>query len=153
MRKMKLWTIVWLVSFLVSCGGQTAAPVSVPTATLPLEQSTVILAQPPVAELGPEVAVDVVFDLVAREQVVVIDVREDFEYTAGHIPGAIWLPLGELAERTDEVPTDVPVILACRSGNRSGQAYQFLKQRGFVNIHNMTGGMNAWTAAGFEVEK
>jgi len=60
--------------------------------------------------------------------------------------------LGELANRTDEVPTDVPVVMVCRSGNRSAQAVQILQKAGFTNIHNMTGGMIAWNQAGYLVE-
>lgn len=106
-----------------------------------------------VTTLGAEVSVETVSQLVADGGVTVIDVREASEFVEGHIPGAVLIPLGELPDRVSEVPTDQPVILACRSDNRSGQAYRFLKQQGFTNIHNMTGGMNAWKQAGFEVEK
>lgn len=104
------------------------------------------------ADLGPEVAPEVVAELKAGDAVTIIDVREDWEYEAGHIPGAALIPLGTLEDRVDEVPTDTPVILVCRSGNRSGQAYRYLKQQGFENVHNMTGGMIAWEAAGLEME-
>jgi rhodanese-related sulfurtransferase len=103
-------------------------------------------------DLGPEVEPAVVAELNAADAVTIIDVREDWEYEAGHIPGATLLPLGTLQDRVDEVPTDEPVILVCRSGNRSGQAYRYLKQQGFENVHNMTGGMIAWEAAGLETE-
>ena len=87
------------------------------------------------------------------DAITVIDVREDFEWDAGHIPGATWIPLGELPERLDEVPTDGPVVMVCRSGNRSSQALNLLQNQGFENAHNMLGGMNAWSAAGYEIEK
>ena len=61
-------------------------------------------------------------------------------------------PLGELASRTDEVPTDVPVVMVCRSGNRSAEAVEILQKAGFANIHNMTGGMISWKEAGYLVE-
>jgi len=84
--------------------------------------------------------------------VTVIDVRELDEYQSGHIPGAVLLPLGELPKRLNEVPRDSAVILVCRSGNRSKQAYDYLRTQGFINLHNMLGGMQAWIAAGYETE-
>ena len=105
------------------------------------------------SELGPNVSPDVVAQLYPDGGVTVIDVREAWEYAEGHIPGAALIPLGTLAERIDEIPTDQPVILVCRSDNRSGQAYRWLRQQGLDNVHNMTGGMLAWQAAGLEIEK
>jgi rhodanese-related sulfurtransferase len=87
-----------------------------------------------------------------RDDVVLIDVREDWEYAAGHIPGTVLIPLGQLSSRLAEIPTDKTVIAVCRSDNRSGQATRFLKERGFT-VHNMTGGMIAWEQAGYAVEK
>jgi phage shock protein E len=104
-------------------------------------------------ELGPIVSPDVVAQLYAGGGVTVIDVREEWEYAEGHIPGATLIPLGTLAQRIDEIPTDQPVILVCRSDNRSGQAYRWLRQQGLDNVHNMSGGMLAWQAAGLEIEK
>ena len=87
-----------------------------------------------------------------RDDVFVVDVREDYEYAAGHVPGATLIPLGQLPNRLDEIPDDKTVVAVCRSGNRSGQATQFLQQQG-INVHNMQGGMIAWEQAGLEVEK
>jgi phage shock protein E len=86
-----------------------------------------------------------------RDDVVVLDVREDWEYAESHIPGAVLLPLNEIPDRMSEIPTDKTVVAVCRSGNRSNQATQFLRQRGFDNVHNMQGGMLAWDQAGFPV--
>lgn len=86
-----------------------------------------------------------------RDDVYVLDVREDSEFQSGHVPEANWIPLGELSSRLSEVPTDKTVVAVCRSGNRSGQATQLLRQAGF-DAHNMVGGMNSWTASGFAVE-
>ena len=90
-------------------------------------------------------------DIRNRDDVYVLDVREDFEYADGHVPGANLIPLGQLSSRLSEIPTDKTVVAVCRSGNRSGQATQLLRQAGF-DAHNMTGGMNSWTASGFAVE-
>lgn len=102
--------------------------------------------------LPAEVTPKMVEELRATGEIVIIDVREPEEFALGRIPGATLIPLGELAERTDEVPTDKPVVMVCRSGNRSAQAVQILQKAGFTNIHNMTGGMIAWTAEGYVPE-
>jgi rhodanese-related sulfurtransferase len=104
-------------------------------------------------ELGAEVDPSTVAKLNNEGAVAVIDVREDWEYQEGHIEGAALIPLGTLPDRIDDVPTDKPVILVCRSGNRSGQAYRFLTQEGFENVHNMTGGMIAWEEAGLDIAR
>jgi rhodanese-related sulfurtransferase len=53
----------------------------------------------------------------------------------------------------NEIPTDKTVIVTCRTGNRSGQAVDFLRQNGFENVHNMQGGIVAWEQAGYEVSR
>ncbi len=137
-----LWAVV-LVLGLLGC----SAPVS------PQETQSVVATASDASALGPDLSVEDVAALTAEGGVAVIDVREASEFAEGHIAGATLLPLGELAGRVDEVPTDLPVILVCRSGNRSGQAYRLLEEQGFTNIHNMTGGMTAWQKAGYPVEK
>lgn len=87
-----------------------------------------------------------------RSDVVILDVREDDEFKSGHIPEAEWIPLGQLSSRLNELPKDKTIVAVCRSGNRSGQATQILRQNGF-DAYNMQGGMNSWVQAGFEVEK
>jgi rhodanese-related sulfurtransferase len=79
--------------------------------------------------------------------VVVLDVREPEEWTAGHIDGALHIPLGTLPVRLDEVPADATVLVVCRSGGRSAQATMWLEHQGreAVNLH---GGMHAWMVAG-----
>ena len=78
------------------------------------------------------------------EALVIIDVREDEEVAAGMIPGALHIPLGQLPERHGEIPDGPEVILVCRSGNRSGRAYEYLTAIGKSGLKNMTGGMLAW---------
>ncbi len=134
-----------LSSLLVGCATPApAAPKVAPQATAPAAaQST-----PLPANLTPKM----VEELRANDEIVIIDVREPEEYAVGRIPGATLIPLGELAKRTGEIPTDKPVVMVCRSGNRSAQAVQILQKAGFTNIHNMTGGMIEWTAAGYVPE-
>jgi len=104
-------------------------------------------------DLGSEVDPLTVSGRVAEGTVTVIDVREDWEFAEGHIPGAVLIPLQTLPDRLDDIPRDHPVVMACRSGNRSGQAFRFLEAEGFDNVSNMTGGMIAWREVGLDVEQ
>ena len=80
-----------------------------------------------------------------------LDVREPDEWTAGHAPGAHHLPMMEIPARMSEVPTDVEVVVVCRSGGRSGQVVSYLMGNGWDNVRNLDGGMRSWEAAGREV--
>ena len=78
---------------------------------------------------------------------VILDVREDDEWAAGHVDGATHVPLGEVPQRLGELPDGDPLFVICRSGNRSGRAVAWLDQQGIESV-NVTGGMRAWAAAG-----
>jgi sulfur dioxygenase len=80
----------------------------------------------------------------------VIDVREPAEYTGslGHIPGAELIPLGELASRVGQIPTDLPLITVCRAGGRSAQATVILRKAGIERVANLAGGMLRWRTEG-----
>jgi phage shock protein E len=80
-----------------------------------------------------------------------LDVRTPEEFATGHIHGAVNIPLDVLENRLNEVPTDQPIVVYCRSGNRSAQASQILARAGYTIIYDM-GGLNEWTAQGFPVE-
>ncbi len=82
-----------------------------------------------------------------------IDVREFPEYSAARIEGAELVPLGDLDRRHIEIDRSKPTVVICRSGNRAGKAKEKLQSLGFSDVRNVSGGMNAWTSAGFEVEK
>jgi len=62
------------------------------------------------------------------------------------------IPLGELAERTDELTKDRPIVAVCRAGGRSAQATNILQKAGFKDVANLTGGMLRWRAEGHAVE-
>ena len=81
----------------------------------------------------------------AREPFELIDVRETFEYEIARIDGARLIPLGEIAERADELRRDRPIVVHCHSGRRSAEAVRLLQQRGFGNIYNLEGGIDAWS--------
>uniref|UniRef100_A0A7V4AN20 Rhodanese-like domain-containing protein n=1 Tax=Thermus tengchongensis TaxID=1214928 RepID=A0A7V4AN20_9DEIN len=80
---------------------------------------------------------------------VVVDVRTPQEFAAGHVPGAINLPVEAIASWADQVPKDKPVYLYCRSGNRSRQAAEYLKKKGYTNLYNLEGGILAIQREGF----
>lgn len=82
---------------------------------------------------------------------VLIDVRTVGEYSSGTIEGALNIPVESLAQRLSEVPTGKPVVLFCRSGNRSAQAARILEQAGFEGIYDM-GGIIGWSNAGYPVQ-
>jgi len=77
-----------------------------------------------------------------------IDVRTPEEYAAGHAERARNIPLDTLAANLDRIERNEPVYVICQTGRRSRQAAELLKQRGFNNVLNVTGGTTAWTAAG-----
>ena len=81
----------------------------------------------------------------AREPFELIDVRETYEYEIARIDGARLIPLGEIAERADELRRDRPIVFHCHSGRRSAEAVRLLQQRGFGNIYNLEGGIDAWS--------
>ena len=78
---------------------------------------------------------------------VLLDVREDDEWTAGHAPEARHVPMSQLTGRLDEVPAADPLYVICRSGSRSARVVAFLSQQG-VSAVNVAGGMQSWAAAG-----
>jgi rhodanese-related sulfurtransferase len=78
---------------------------------------------------------------------VVLDVREDDEWDAGHIDGATHIPLGQLEERVGDIPAGDQVLVVCRLGGRSARATAFLTGTG-VNAVNLDGGMRAWADGG-----
>lgn len=79
-----------------------------------------------------------------------IDVRTREEFASGHIAGAINIPVEEIGGRLNEVPDDKPVVLYCRSGNRSAQAANILVGAGYTGVYDL-GGIIDWTAAGYSL--
>ena len=73
-----------------------------------------------------------------------IDVRQPGEYAKGHLPGALLIPLGELAERASELDEDKHIIVYCRSGVRSKAACQILTRLGLDKVLNMKGGISSY---------
>lgn len=85
------------------------------------------------------------------DDAVIVDVREQDEWDAGHAVNAVHIPLGELPARVGELPeVDTALPIFCRSGNRSGRAVQWLVAQGY-DVINAEGGMLAWNAAGKKI--
>lgn len=80
----------------------------------------------------------------------IIDVRRPDEYEAGHVPGAQLVTLEEIPDRQGEIPTTGEVLVICKTGGRSRQATEFLRQQG-VDAVNVAGGTMAWIEAGHPV--
>ena len=81
---------------------------------------------------------------------ILLDVRERHEWQAGHAPKARHIPLGQLAARYRELPSDRTIITVCRSGTRSAQAARLLAARR-GQVVNLSGGMHAWARAGLPI--
>jgi rhodanese-related sulfurtransferase len=91
----------------------------------------------------PEITID---DLAEASEVPVLDVRTPEEYESGHVAGAVLIPMSELVDRVDEVPTGTLHVI-CATGARSRRAAEFLRVRG-VDAKNVAGGTKAWLEAG-----
>ncbi|MGQ0732760.1 MAG: MBL fold metallo-hydrolase [Acidobacteriota bacterium] len=83
----------------------------------------------------------------------ILDVRHDPEWAAGHLPGALHIPLGHLSARLSEIPAGRPIVAQCRSGGRSSIAASLLRRSGAREVSNLTGGFEAWDKAGLPIER
>src|SRR6185437_15226311 len=100
------------------------------------------------AAMSPAVPACLVAELPA--DAVLLDVRENDEWAAGHAPAAVHVPMGQVTQRLDEIAAalpDRPVRVVCRSGARSARVTAYLRQSGWDAV-NVDGGMRAWAAAG-----
>jgi rhodanese-related sulfurtransferase len=86
-----------------------------------------------------------------RQDVPLIDVREVDEFAAGHVPGAVNIPMSVIGERLDDLP-DGAFDVICQVGGRSGRVAQALEARGY-DVTNVDGGTGEWVAAGYPVER
>lgn len=97
----------------------------------------------PVAQIDPAALEQ---KLASPKPPFLLDVRQPSEFESGHIKGATLIPLGALPDRLAEIPKDRPIVVYCRSGNRSARAAAFLKEQGYTKVENLSGGMNAWSS-------
>lgn len=125
----------------------------------PSFEQMVAAARPSVREVSAAQAWDLVN---ADPTAVVLDVREDYEWDAGRIPGAIHVPLGQLDFQADPssprpredltASTDRLVITQCATGKRSILAADHLQKLGYRNVVSMKGGIIAWAREGYATE-
>jgi rhodanese-related sulfurtransferase len=97
-----------------------------------------------------EVSVDDAYELY-NEGTFLLDVRTQEEWNEYHVPGTTLIPLDQLPARLAEVPTDQTIVVVCRSGNRSQQGRDILKQAGYIQVTSMAGGLKTWQAKGYPV--
>jgi rhodanese-related sulfurtransferase len=90
------------------------------------------------------------FEAAQRSGAVVLDVRNPDEYDTAHVPGAVLIPLGELAARQDEVPAGDPLYVICAVGGRSLTATKALVGAGYPAV-SVAGGTNGWIERGWPV--
>jgi rhodanese-related sulfurtransferase len=95
-------------------------------------------------------AVDVTDARHRADSALLLDVREDDEWGAGHAPEATHVAMSRLGDHVGELPRDREIVVICRSGNRSAAVTNALNDAGFTAL-NVDGGMQAWAAAGFPV--
>jgi hydroxyacylglutathione hydrolase len=86
-------------------------------------------------------------------EVLVVDIRNQTEWDEGHIPGAQHVMLGYLADRSKEIINGQPIVVQCRSGNRSAIGASVLLAQGAKDVINMQGGLRDWANAGLPIEK
>jgi rhodanese-related sulfurtransferase len=84
---------------------------------------------------------------------VVVDVREEAEFSAGHLTSAKHIPVGDIGKRIGDIPAGKPVLVYCATGTRSGKAAAALKKAGRDQIFNLNGGIAAWKQAGLPIVK
>ncbi|MEM8904749.1 MAG: rhodanese-like domain-containing protein [Actinomycetota bacterium] len=134
-----LLVLLGLTLVLVACGGDSssddAAPADAPGLRLVSpDEGEVIRADPP-------------------EGLVVLDVRTPEEFAEGHLEDAVMLDFYEedFAAQLAELDPDAPYLLYCRSGNRSGQTVELMRELGFTDVADVDGGILAWDEAGLPI--
>ena len=102
-----------------------------------------------------EVDYTAALQLINHKNALVLDVREESEYRDGHLLNAKLIPLGALKKRIGELEKykNQPMVVVCRSGNRSGSACVIMGKHGFGQAYNLTGGVMAWQKAKLPLEK
>jgi sulfur-carrier protein adenylyltransferase/sulfurtransferase len=81
----------------------------------------------------------------AGEDIIVIDVREDWEVAQGKLDQAVHIPMDNIPDSIDQIPQDKPVVIMCHTGRRSEQVILWLEaEEDYENLHNLVGGINAW---------
>jgi rhodanese-related sulfurtransferase len=81
----------------------------------------------------------------SRPKPLLLDVREPWEHEKARIEGSQLVPMGEIPARVGEIHAGREIVAICHHGGRSMQVAMFLEKNGFANVHNLSGGMDAWS--------
>lgn len=102
-----------------------------------------------------EVSCAEALQLINHKEACILDVREPEEFKSGHLLDAKSIPLVKLRDRIGELERyrDKPIVVACRSGQRSATACALLGKEGFAQVYNLSGGVTAWQKAGLPLER
>ena len=92
-------------------------------------------------------------EMMSRNDMAVIDVRESHEYNAGHVPDARLIPVASVFARRDELPRGKDIVFVCAVGQRSALACEMAAAAGLTRLFNLEGGTEAWIKAGYPVKK
>jgi hydroxyacylglutathione hydrolase len=106
----------------------------------------------PISNLGT-LSVQQLQSMLKNGEVTLLDVREPREWKEGYAEGAERIFFGELTEKTGSLPKDKPIAVTCSVGNRSSLASSILKRKGFEEVFNVLGGMNAWETLAYPMKK
>lgn len=107
----------------------------------------------PTAALPREISVQQAYNLTQNPNTVLLDVRTQEEWDEYHPANARHIPLDQLEARASELPQDKDILVICRSGNRSQSGRDILLQAGFARVTSISGGLLAWSQAGYPVER
>ncbi|MCZ6898374.1 MAG: rhodanese-like domain-containing protein [Betaproteobacteria bacterium] len=104
---------------------------------------------------GKEVGTLIAVQLINYKNALVLDVREESEYDAGHIANSKHIPADKIKDRMQELEKfkDKPIVVIYKSGVRSGAASSILHAHGFPHVHNLAGGIDTWTQANLPIVK
>ncbi len=119
------------------------------------KESTAPVVNPIYENISPEQAKDMIRVNSGNKSFVILDVRTPEEYETGHIEGAVNSDYysDSFRDNLEKLRKSNTYLICCQSGNRSGKALEIMKELGFEQVYNMTGGMNSWIAEGFPVVK
>jgi hydroxyacylglutathione hydrolase len=107
----------------------------------------------PLAKVGLVTVHDLKRMVDSEEKIRILDVRRENEWDEGHIEGAIRIYLGHLPKQADKLPGDLPIVVVCKTGNRSSFGASILLRAGFDQVYNCLGGIDAWVKTGFPLIK
>jgi hydroxyacylglutathione hydrolase len=106
----------------------------------------------PISSLGT-LSVQQLKSKLENREVTLLDVREPSEWKEGYVEGARRIYFGYLQDEADSLPKNKPIAVTCSVGNRSSIGASILKRKGFKEVYNVLGGMTAWEALGYPLEK